>query len=232
MLNPLEEYLKQLRSQLKGLPNEQREAEVEEARQHLVALIQKCIEAGDSQEVAVSIAVQQFGSPQENGRELRSAWKRASSVRLERFLSSSHFVLAVLLGYSAIINAWEYFSLPFRFLPYFVKVFDFFPTTMYFRDWESNPLGWLGVCGLFGVFSVFSLFCKKQMRTTFFFVFVVLTMSRIAMDSVTFYSFSPHLLPIEYMLKIATLTLSVFCLCVSLRRDKSLFAPPLQRRTA
>lgn len=76
MLNPLEQYLNQLRGSLRGMPAEEREAEVREVQQHLELLIAQRMEDGASPAEATRVAIEQFGAPTSHARDLKWAWRR------------------------------------------------------------------------------------------------------------------------------------------------------------
>ena len=76
MHKKLEFYLDQLRFQLRNLPEERREMEVREVRQHIEVLVADHRQAGESEEGAMMKALQQFGAAKTNGEGLRQAWQR------------------------------------------------------------------------------------------------------------------------------------------------------------
>ncbi len=79
MPRTLEDYLDQLRFQLKALPEKKRESEIQEVRQHIESLIADYRQSGDSEEIATMKSLRQFGSARRNGYSLRRTWQREIS---------------------------------------------------------------------------------------------------------------------------------------------------------
>ena len=74
MHKELESYLEQVKAQLKPLPAEKQDEELQEVHHHLQALVASRIEHGDSEDEAVAAAIRQFGNAKQVGRSLRQAW--------------------------------------------------------------------------------------------------------------------------------------------------------------
>ena len=73
---PLETYLTTVERTLATLPATEREAEVEEIRQHLRSAVAAGLELGLTEAEAIALALKQFGKPQEVGKEMRTAFRR------------------------------------------------------------------------------------------------------------------------------------------------------------
>lgn len=86
----LSKYLQTVESELRGLPEQQREAELREMRGHLEAIVARLMEGGASEAEAVEAAIAQFGAARKLGRELQ----RASQTRE----TWQQIVLAPLIG--------------------------------------------------------------------------------------------------------------------------------------
>jgi uncharacterized membrane protein len=78
----LENYLEIVNEGLRKLPTAEREAEIAELEQHLRALVQAREELGQSEESALTEAIQQFGQASDVRRRLVAAYRRR---RLARF---------------------------------------------------------------------------------------------------------------------------------------------------
>lgn len=102
MSKQLETYLNQLRSGLKELPENEREAEVEETRQHLLSLVEHRVEAGEEYEAALAAAIQQFGEPRATGNSLRRAWRRGQEGDGGRWATALHYVVAAGVAFQLI----------------------------------------------------------------------------------------------------------------------------------
>ena len=72
----LETYLKEVSGHLAGLPAARRAEELREMRTHLENAVIVGRELGRTEEEAVRIAVEQFGTPGELGENLVQAWRR------------------------------------------------------------------------------------------------------------------------------------------------------------
>jgi hypothetical protein len=77
-----ERYLARIAARLRLMPEDRREAEIEEARAHLAELIETSREAGTPESKAVAAALAQFGSPRRLGDQLMRAWYRANPKML------------------------------------------------------------------------------------------------------------------------------------------------------
>src|SRR5579871_5398909 len=86
MQNPLEAYLQQVERRLRSLPREQRTQEIDELRRHLESLIDARIEAGLSEQEAVTEAIRQFGEPKGIGKSLVRTWRRAHRSFIDNLL--------------------------------------------------------------------------------------------------------------------------------------------------
>lgn len=71
----LDDYLQQVRMQLKGLPPVAREGELREVEGHLLAMIESRQACGASYHSAVGESIQQFGNARRVGRDLVRAWR-------------------------------------------------------------------------------------------------------------------------------------------------------------
>ena len=76
MHKQLEDYLNEVAKSLGSLPPARRNEEMREIRQHLLNAVVIGKEQGQSEDEAVQIAVEQFGTPQNLGKNIVSAWRR------------------------------------------------------------------------------------------------------------------------------------------------------------
>ncbi len=77
MHSPLEQYLEEVHSHLKELPQQQREEEVEEIRQHIESIVEAHRELGMTEEAAMTSALAQFGTAQTLSKGLTRAFRRS-----------------------------------------------------------------------------------------------------------------------------------------------------------
>jgi hypothetical protein len=82
-LKQLEAYLDECEAPLARLPVTERDEWRDEARQHLLALVEAHLELGRSEEEAVEAALRQFGEPRRLGKRLAAAMHRTSCSRAE-----------------------------------------------------------------------------------------------------------------------------------------------------
>lgn len=82
----IEEYLQQVQAQLKRLPERLQTEEIEEVRQHLMALIAKSQEEGCSEAEAIQMGLSQFGKARQFGKALYRA-AAGPAPRLQRNLA-------------------------------------------------------------------------------------------------------------------------------------------------
>jgi hypothetical protein len=82
-LNRLDEYLDECEAPLARLPITERDEWRDEARQHLLALVEAHVELGVSEEEAVEAALRQFGEPRQLGKKLAAALRRTGCSRAE-----------------------------------------------------------------------------------------------------------------------------------------------------
>ena len=104
----LETYLVRVEQRLHLLPLEKRYLEIQELRGHLQAMVAYRMERGESEDEAVTTALQQFGSPRSVGNSLRQAWwGRESWWRLPIAMATTYigFVMAYLLGFTGAARA-------------------------------------------------------------------------------------------------------------------------------
>ena len=100
MHQQLEDYLEQIRFQIKSLPQDKQNEEVQELQQHLLTIVESRMEEGDCEEEAVAAALRQFGRPRQVGRSLRKAWHSRSNaegkvtIPLNKFVSAGLWSLA------------------------------------------------------------------------------------------------------------------------------------------
>jgi hypothetical protein len=80
MNSGLSKYLGAVAHELRGLPEQKREAELREIQQHLESLIASRIESGAGKDEAARSAVAQFGSARKIGRKLRRAHQRREAT--------------------------------------------------------------------------------------------------------------------------------------------------------
>lgn len=81
MHKQLEDYLNEVAKGLGSLPTTRREEELSEIRQHLLSAVAASKEAGHTEDEAVQIAVEQFGTPQAVSKQIVSAWRREAWKR-------------------------------------------------------------------------------------------------------------------------------------------------------
>ncbi len=81
MHKQLENYLNEVVKGLGSLPTARREEELNEIRQHLLSAVAASKEAGYTEDEAVQIAVEQFGTPQAVSKQIVSAWRREAWKR-------------------------------------------------------------------------------------------------------------------------------------------------------
>jgi len=81
MHKQLENYLNEVVKGLGSLPTARREEELNEIRQHLLSAVAASKEAGRTEDEAVQIAVEQFGTPQAVSKQIVSAWRREAWKR-------------------------------------------------------------------------------------------------------------------------------------------------------
>lgn len=239
MSNPLDEYLNLLSLQLQEMPSEQREAEIEEARQHLAALIQERIDVGDSQDVAFSSAIQQFGSPQENGKGLRETWRRRGrDGRRERFIVVSHRVLGIAMLHSLLAHLLV--GIPF----YKEYVWDLAPSYYLFPKlfdyWgaEAIPSSVMLILIMLLGLTLWSFLLDKTLRTIFFLVFLLSgTLSAglhaVGLSDRFLYDTNGHISYFEYFgltTRTALCLLSMFCFVSELVRSNSLLPAPFLKK--
>lgn len=82
-LKRLEAYLDECEVPLARLPVTERAEWRDEARQHLLALVEAHLEFGASEEEAIETALQQFGEPRRLGKKLAAARRRTACSRAE-----------------------------------------------------------------------------------------------------------------------------------------------------
>jgi hypothetical protein len=98
MHNQLEEYLNTVSGCLSELPASHREEEVREIRQHLANYVMLNQEFGQSEDVAVANAIEQFGSPVEVGGSVLGAWKRGARIKRIKTFAGMTILLATSFG--------------------------------------------------------------------------------------------------------------------------------------
>ncbi len=76
MHKQLEDYLNEAAKGLGSLPTARREEELSEIRQHLLSAVAGNEEKGRTEDEAVQVAVEQFGTPQAVSKQIVSAWRR------------------------------------------------------------------------------------------------------------------------------------------------------------
>lgn len=79
MDNELDKYLQSLAHELRRLPQERREEELREIRQHLEAIVARLMEGGLSEQEAVEATIAQFGAARTVGHELVRVAPRSES---------------------------------------------------------------------------------------------------------------------------------------------------------
>lgn len=88
----IENYLRAVVRELRGLRAEQRASELHEMRQHLETNIARLIEEGSDEDAAVAATLAQFGPPRQVGRALRAA--KRERVPLWRIVAAPLCALA------------------------------------------------------------------------------------------------------------------------------------------
>lgn len=94
MHSPLEQYLEQVKTHLQEMPQQQREEEVEEIRQHIGTMVAAHRELGATDEVAIMQALAQFGKAQALGSELARAFRRRDRILRGSLLGATAFSCA------------------------------------------------------------------------------------------------------------------------------------------
>lgn len=84
MQEPLEKYIETVRVGLKQLPADEREKEITELRQHLYALAEAGSELGDTEEAAITAAIEQFGQASTVRRRLLVTYRRRRLAAFQR----------------------------------------------------------------------------------------------------------------------------------------------------
>ena len=95
MHEQLENYLKEVRTQLRSLPAGKQDEELREIRQHLQALIAGNVERGDSEDKAVAAAIRQFGSSKQVGQSLRQAQTAKGMMTMTKIMQKKKLFLVV-----------------------------------------------------------------------------------------------------------------------------------------
>ena len=171
MHKQLEDYLNQLRSALTELPENERDAEVEETRQHLLALIEQKVEAGEPVEAAVAGAIQQFGAPQTTGKELRKAWRRGQGVRSGRWIAALHCAVAVGVVFQLLTGVFQT-SVAYQ--------IGYYPMNTLFQG-NSVQTGWDFLWQLaLSLFAAASLSAPQKLRLPFLGVLAVMGIMNVA----------------------------------------------------
>ncbi|RYX82059.1 hypothetical protein EON83_21355 [bacterium] len=178
MSRQLEQYLNQLRLQLKALPTDQREAEVEEAHQHLLALIEHRVGQGETHEAAVSAAIQQFGTPQANGKALRKAWRRGEPSR-ERLISVLHSLVAAGVIFHLLVGIFPFPPGVFNYYPYYIHYPYSLLTSMFQAYNFDTAWGCLAQLAL-SLFAAASLSAPQKYRALFLALLTSLSLFKVA----------------------------------------------------
>ncbi len=131
MHSPLEQYLEEVHSHLRVLPDLQRMEEVEEIRQHVEALVAARQELGHSEEEAIAQTLMQFCRARTIGGQLTKAYKR-------RFPSARRSL--ALASMCALIN---FLGLCFLAIWSFAKLGPGWGSPMYADCFLAHPITWL-----------------------------------------------------------------------------------------
>lgn len=78
----IEAYLAEVGQQLKNLSEAKHREEIDELKQHLLALVKEGQDKGLSEEASVVAALRQFGPPERVGRDLNNGVRRRRAMRL------------------------------------------------------------------------------------------------------------------------------------------------------
>lgn len=92
----LEEYLIELKANLKPLPKARLEEELSEMRQHLSSVFARNVASGEADDEAARNAIDAFGVPEVVARETVLAWRRSGDMGFGAFVGSIGFVLFLL----------------------------------------------------------------------------------------------------------------------------------------
>ena len=114
MDKPLEKYLAEVSNYLGPLPLARREEEIKEMRQHLQCAITAYQDEGQSEEEASANAIKQFGKPEELGKKVVWAWRRADKREYIRSF----------LGAWLCFTAWRFLRWHLHFIGSMLNVFE------------------------------------------------------------------------------------------------------------
>jgi hypothetical protein len=114
MQNKLEKYLSQIEKQLAALPVEQRQEELREIRSHLEMMIEENVARGCDADVAVSKALEQFGSADKLGKALRQS-KPFAWLHYFRPIAALLLAFGVVIAWLFISKELQIFYVPFSF---------------------------------------------------------------------------------------------------------------------